>query len=274
METTTIMITFEKRFRDVEVCADNTKKAASTLAKNASQLHKAAQDGNINGIRKACERFGQSFNELQKVGATAISICEFEDAEVATYMIEKYADELVQAAKERDFDIFVRDVALISYPSTIRLLPDEMALRIDQKKVSDLRPCKVIEILRVNREKSVTTFRPAPFLESLYEAYNNEIAKAQHAGHETFDLAAPVVKLEKIYAMFTLHPSSNRDYDKMDFAREIYLLDAGEIKTTKSGATVSFPTSTGLKSGRGIISFVGRDGNPISYYGIQFSGGQ
>ena len=267
-------ITFEEMFSDVEARADNTKKAASTLAKNASQLRKAAQDGNINGIRKARERLGQSLNELQKVVATAISTWEFEDAEVASYMTENYADELAQVTKELGFDIFARDGALISYPSTMRLLPAEMALRLDRKKVSNLRPSKLAEILRVNREKSVTTSRQARFLESLYKVYNI-VAKAQRAGrgHETFDLA-PVVKLEQIYEMFTSLPSSNRDYDKMDFARDIYFLDAGEIKTTKSGATVSFPTSTGLKSGRGIISFVGRDGNPISYYGIQFSGGQ
>lgn len=266
------MVTFEEIFSNVETGAEGTKKAATSLAKNANQLRKAAQEGNIAGIKKASERLGQSFDALQQVVATASSAWSLTETEASNYIAENYADELCRQAKELGFDIFERDGVLISYPSTIRLLSAEQALRIDRKKIPNIRPSKLARTLLANKEKGAT-FKPTVFLEALYKAYNI-IARSQKAENVFNHNPAPVVKLEEIYEVFTSLPGSKRDYDRMDFARDIYFLDTGKMRATKSGVTVSFPTSTGLKSGRGIFSFVGRDGNTINYYGIQFSGGR
>ena len=66
-------------------------------------------------------------------------------------------------------------------------------------------------------------------------------------------------------------PGSSRDYDRSDFARAVYNVDASGAKRTRSGATVSFPSSTGTRSSRGLFSFVGPDGQDVQYYGIRFT---
>ena len=262
-----MMTTFEEMFGSIEADADEAKKAVASVARNVAKLRKVAQDGNINGIKKARKQLNQSFGVLNQTVVAVLSDRSFTDEGISSYLDEKYTDELCQEARKLGFEIFERDGVLISYPSTIRLLPAQSALRIDKKKVLNIRPSKLANILLANREKGAT-FKSVTFLEALYKVYN-VITKSQSAGSRS----ALVVPLEAIYNMFTSLPGSKRDYDKMDFARDIYLLDTGEMRETKSGASVSFPASTAIKSGRGIISFVDPNGNAIHYHGIQFSGG-
>ncbi len=61
-----MITTFEEMFSNVQTGADDTKKAVALCTRNATQLQKAAQDGNIGGIRKANEQLSQSFNTLQQ----------------------------------------------------------------------------------------------------------------------------------------------------------------------------------------------------------------
>ena len=79
--------------------------------------------------------------------------------------------------------------------------------------------------------------------------------------------------LARIYEIFTSLPGSSREYDKTEFARSLYFLESNGPSHTKSGARVTFPSSTGTRSASGTFPFVGPDGQVITYYGIQFSGG-
>ena len=110
-------------------------------------------------------------------------------------------------------------------------------------------------------------------MDALFKAYNI-ISRPQDKGAMFGDGAnAPVVPLESIYEAFTLMPGITREYDRMDFARDIYFLDSGDIRATRSGVQVRFPMSAAARAGRKIFSSVGPDGNLINYYGIQFIGG-
>ena len=64
--------------------------------------------------------------------------------------------------------------------------------------------------------------------------------------------------LNRIYKLFTSLPGSSRGYTPTDFARDLYLLDTSGLTSLKSGATVSFPASTGTRSARGLFTFIGR----------------
>ncbi len=81
-----------------------------------------------------------------------------------------------------------------------------------------------------------------------------------------------VVQLERVYRLFTSQPGSEREYNRTDFTRDLYLLDRDGPKTTKRGLRVSFPASSGTRGSQGIFSFVAPDGQVVTYYGIQFSG--
>ncbi|MCH7571027.1 MAG: hypothetical protein IH919_10765 [Deltaproteobacteria bacterium] len=266
------MTSFEQAFGDTERAAASTLKSATDLAKVARQLHKAAQDGNIGSIKRAAASLTNSLDALRQEVANATGTWPFDDEAEEQYLKDQYAAELSSAATEKGLRIYESDGRLISYPSVIRVLPGEKAIRIDKKKVFAIRPSHLVSILLDNQKKG-PRFSQGVFLEALYNAYRF-LSEDQRSGRLIDDRqVGSVVPLAKIYEVFTSLPGSNREYDQTDFARDLYFLDEGEIRQTRSGARVTFPASTGTRSARGTFSFVGPDGHVITYYGIQFSGG-
>ena len=266
------MPTFEQAFSDVEAAAVATTTAATQLASIAKQFRKAAKDGNIGGMKRAEARLTESLVRLRQEIDNALSSWPFKDEEEPGYLAEHFSKELRSAAEEMQLQIFERDGVLISYPSTIRIVPNDRAVRIDRKKVSSIRPSRLAAELLANQKRG-PRFSRQVFLQALHQAYNiiSSPRDTQAAFGESN--SAPVVPLESIYQVFTALPGSIRQYDRMDFARDIFFLDSGDIRTTRSGAQVSFPMSAAARAGNKIFSFVGPDGNLINYYGIQFIGG-
>ena len=266
------MDSFERAFNDMEATAASTLKSATDLAKLARALQKAAQDGNINAIKRVCSRLDPALGSLRQEVANATETWPFTDEEEENYLKEHYANELYHAAKEKKLSIHERDGRLISYPSIAQILPGDRAVKIDRKKVSTLRPSRLVEFL-IERQKKPPRFKSDAFLEALHSMYLL-ISREQSSTHLINDGYGPVVPLVEVYKAFTSLPGSKREYDNVDFARDIYSLEANGPSHTKKGARVSFPSSTGAKKARGTFQFIGPDDQLITYYGIQFSGGE
>ena len=147
------------------------------------------------------------------------------------------------------------------------MFPGERAVRVDGKKRAAIRPSKLAADLRANQQRQ-TGSNPQRFLEALFKAFQRVADRSADGG--MFD-AGRMISLDEIYASFTTWPTTPRQYTRTDFARDIYLLDIADDKTTKSGATVSFHHSTAARSGRKIFSFVDPAGNLIPYYGVRFT---
>jgi len=268
-----MMPSFEQAFNDTENAATSTLKASADLAKLAKQMQKAAQEGNIVAIKRSAEKLNDALGTVRQEVANAVVAWPFRDEEEEQYLKDEYVSELRTAARRKGLEIHERDGQLISYPSILRMLPSERSVRIDRKKVSSIRPSKLAAML-VENQKKRPRFSSERFLEAVHNVYKL-LAVEQRSGRLINDpQGSPVVSLLRIYEMFTSLPGVNREYGQTDFARDIYFLDSGGIRTTRSGAQVSFPASTGTRGGsRATLSFVGPDGHQAIYYGVQFVGG-
>ncbi len=255
------MDTFEQAFSDTEKAADSALNAVKGMEKLAKALQKAAKEGNISAIKKACSNLKDARGSLSQTVTNAVETWSFKDEEEDAYLREYYTKELRDAAAEKGLDIHERDGKLISYPSIVHVLPGDRTVRIDRKKVATLRPSHLTEILKENQKKP-PRFKPGVFLEALYKRYLL-VSREQ----------ASVVLLARIYEQFTSLPGSEREYSQIEFARDLYVLEGSGILSTKSGARVSFPSSTGTKRAKDTFHFVGPDGQRVTYYGIQFFGG-
>ena len=260
------MPTFEQGFATVEAAAEAAEAAAKKLTATARKLRKAAQEGAIGKIRRESEQLTEALAAADDSVTVAAASWPFAESEEVAYLSERYADELCDAAAAIGLSVTVRDEALVCSPSIIRLLPTTRTLQIDGKRRAAIRPAKLVADLHVNQQIPPKG-NPQSFLEALYKAC--KVIRGKTDG-TLFD-AGRVVPLVEVYAVFTSLPGSSRQYTKTDFARDIYLLDASGVTHTKSGARVSFPSSTGVKARTRIFSFVDRDGNLLSYYGVQFT---
>lgn len=259
---------FERIFEETEAAAAVAHKAGAVLLRHARAMQKAAQQGNIGAIKRAQKAMGDALATLSEEVGDASSCWPLTEDEEENRLRTSYAEELRNAADELGLRIHERDGLLISYPSLVRILPGERAVRVDRKKIPAIRPSHLAGLLLKNQQKT-SGFSSGRFIESLYRVYDAVTREGQ-----TKELIAGgrVVPPARIYDLLTALPGSAREYDRSDFARDLYTLDAEGPKTTRGGATVSFPASTGTRRrNKDIFSFVGPHGDMVDYYGIRFS---
>ena len=259
---------FEQACHDTETAAASTLKSARNIVKLVNALQKAAREGNVGDLRKNAEKLESDLVSLRQEVANAIASWPFRDEEEEAYLREHYAAELRERAAENGLDIHERDGLLISHPSIVRVLPGNRAVRIDKKLVRTLRPSHLAGILEANQRKP-PRFKSPTFLKALHERYL-VLAKAEPP---RLDRHGPVVPLARIYEAFTSLPGSTSEYGRTDFARDLYFLDRDGPAETRTGAHVSFPASSGVRSAKDTFPFVGPDGQVVTYYGIRFVGG-
>lgn len=265
------MTTFERAFSDTEEAAVSTLQAVKDVEKLAKALQKAAKEGNINAIKRECSNLRDALGPLSQTVANAVETWPFKDDEEEEYLREHYSKELHDAASEQGLKIYEGDGKLIAYPSIVHVLHGDRTVKIDRKKVATLRPSRLTGILKEKQNKP-PRFKSGVFLEALYKAYIL-ISREETSTLLINDGTGPVKPLVEIYEALTLLPDIGREYDRTEFARGIYLLDADKTLRTKKGMHVSFPSSTGTKRAKDTFKFVGPDGQRVMYYGIQFSGG-
>lgn len=259
----------EQAFAATEDAAEIARKSAATVVSQSRALVKAAQTGNLAAIKRTQDRLKASADLLvQDINAATTAWPLSDDEEQALFEVQ-YVSLLQAAADELGLQLYERDGLLISYPSIIRILANDRAVRVDRKKVSTVRPSYLAALLQKNQQKS-SSFSSQRFLEAMYGVYN-DIAEL-HAGDDMLEShSGPVVPLARIYKLMTSLPGASREYDRSDFARDLYFLDANGPHATRSGATVSFPASTGTRQRKSdLFSFIGPDGDNVEFYGIRF----
>ncbi len=264
------VVSFEQACRDTERAAGAAQKSASNVVSQARALVKAAQTGNVANIKRCQEKLNEGLTALRQEVSNAGSCWPFSDEEEQLLFGEQYIDAIKTIADEKGLRIQEQDELLISYPSIVRILAAERAVRVDKKRVVAVRPSYLVDLLLANQKKS-SGFPPQRFLESLYSVYT-DISDSSSADPLSSG-SGSVVPLARIYKLMTALPGGARDYDRNDFARDLYILDSNGPRRTRNGATVSFPSSTGTRRrSRDLFSFIGPQGDSAEYYGIRFSG--
>lgn len=252
-------MTFERGFLDVERAATAAEQASKGLLTVARQMHKAALEGDIAKMRRASERLQAALEVARQEVANARSAWPYSPEAEEAYLRDGYEQELLDAGKAEGLRIDCQDGRLVSFPSVVRILHAERAVRVDRKKVSAIRPSRLVSMLKANQTKK-PRFAPERFLETLFRAYRLVAGK---------DGMGKTVPLSAIYEAITLLPGASSEYDKSDFGRDMFLLDRSGQTRTRSGARLALPGT-----GRNVfVSFVSPEGETVSYYGISFSGG-
>ena len=256
----------EQAFADAEAAAESARKAASSVVTRARAMTKAAQEGNIGALRKAQDDLGAALSALDAEVVAARDAWRWSPDEEEAYLGGDYASELRTAAEEAGVALHERDGYLVAYPSLVRIQPGDRAVRVDRKNHRTLRPSFLARLLLRNQQKR-SGFRPERLLEQLCVVYDELVRSSP------MDLGGTsVVPLARIYKVMTALPGVSRDYDRTDYARDIYTLDAEGPRQTRRGRAVSFPASTGTRRrSSDIFSFVAPNGENHEYYGIKFS---
>lgn len=242
-----------------EADAEAAGRAVAAVAREIKRARGAAAHGAVRDLQKALLAAEQQTAALGEAVRALREGWTFDER--AHLESGGYAAELLAAARERGVRLIEQDERILSYPSVVRLLPGDAALEIDRKRERRLRPSVVVEQLRA-RQQGSPRFKAEAFLEALARAYTLALREQDRPDGAT-------VRLLDLYQILTVLPGQRQEYSRQEFARDVYLLDQSEAKTTRDGRRVSFPAATGTKAAGG-ISTVTREGELKLYYGIAF----
>jgi hypothetical protein len=252
----------EDALSETEADAQSALKAASAVMGALKRFRAAAQTGNLREFRPTLAAAEQALLGLQERIGAARAGWTFD--EQAYFEGGAFQRELLDRARQAGLQVFQQDEQLFSYPSLIRVLPDERTVLIDRARERRVRPSVLVNLLR-DLQRRPARFKPEAFLESLHAAYERiEAARTKERGK------GKVVRLLDVYALLTLLPGASKEYTRQEFARDVYLLDKSGVTSTRGGPVISFPASTGAKSTSGTLRVITERGEEKTYFGIAF----
>lgn len=252
-------MTFEAGFADAERAAIAAQKVIHLLAGAMSQLHRATADGDIYKMRKSSDRLVTILESTSQEVHNARSAWPFSPEAEEQYLRESFAAEVIEQARSESLQIQQRDEGLVVFPSILRIVASDRAVRINRKRVPSVRPSTIVKKLKAAQSRKPKS--PESVLETLHRAYRLLVGKEY----------GKTITLASIYDALTMLPGSSANFDQTDFVRDLFLLDRSGVTKTKSGAVCSLPASTGTKTARNTFTLIAPDGETVTYYGIRFS---
>ncbi|MGI8680329.1 MAG: hypothetical protein ACR2LX_16910 [Jatrophihabitans sp.] len=258
------MTTDAMRFEGALARAENDIQAATRTAaavtRELKRARSSAASGQVRDLRRAFDAATDAVRELQQAVADTTESYDVDESELLSS--GAYAKELLASAAEAGVAMFEEDDRLLCYPSIVRILPGELALDVDRRRVRGLRPSAVVAQLQ-RAQNAGPRFKTGPFLASLLAGYELVVAQQGKA-------RGAVVRLQDVYAVLTLLPGQAREYSKPEFTRDLYLLDqSGETEVGSTGRTLRWAASTGTRTS-GVLSTVAKSGQQQQYWGIAF----
>ena len=235
-------------------------RSAAAAAAELKRARTAAASGQVRDLRRALAAAGERAEELQQAVTRARTSYNVDEADLLGS--GAYAKELMATATDAGVAMFEDDDRLLCYPSIVRLLPGDLALEIDKRRVRGLRPSVVVAQLE-RAQNAGPRFRPDPFLVSLLTAYDLVVAGQGKT-------AGAIVRLVDVYSVLTLLPGQAREYSKPEFTRDLYLLDqTGATAVGSTGRELRWAASSGTRL-PGVLTTVARSGQQQRYWGIAF----
>lgn len=254
----------EKSLAKTESDAEAALKVAGTLLSALRKFRAAAKIGDLRELRRTIQVAEQAITALKQQFENAKEGWDFdEDAYLSD---SAFRSELLETARQMAVKIFEQDDRLYCYPFLIRILPNERTVLIDKAREKRLRPSVLVSHLKELQSKPVR-FKSEAFLEALSSAYSIAV---ERRGKKRLRTGA-VVPLVEIYGLLTLLPGHSREYTRQEFARDLYLLDEGDVRTAKNRSVISLHAASGRESASKVISIVTKDGELKRYYGISFT---
>ncbi len=252
--------TMERALARAEADVEAAARSAHVLAVELRRARSAAAIGQVRELRRALEAAVGLAEQLQRTVREARGSYDLDEAGLLAS--GAYAKELLATAADTGVAIFEEDDRLLCYPSIVRVLPGDLALEIDRRRVRGLRPSVVIRQLE-RAQNAGPRFKPEPFLASLFAAYQLVLAKHGKA-------PGAVVRLLDVYGVLTLLPGQAREYTKPEFTRDLYLLDqTGVTVVGSTGRQLRWAASSGTRLS-GVLTTVAKSGQQQRYWGVAF----
>lgn len=132
-------MTFERGLEDVERAAGSATKAAQSLVALTKAAEKAAREGDLSALERVTSRLDAAVAAVRQEVVNARTAWPLAPDEVDRYLVSGYGAELLEAARTAGLAMSERDGRYVAFPSIVRMLPGDRAIKIDKKRVKSRR---------------------------------------------------------------------------------------------------------------------------------------
>jgi hypothetical protein len=252
--------TFEEALNTAQRAATAVADAAKALQQASNALVKVATSGDVAKLHAEVERIKSLTEAVRLASLNAANAWPFREEQEEQYLQGPYLDELRKTAANAGVDLRPYGGGFAAFPCLITIEPASRTARIDRQRTRALRPSALVkEIAAVQARKP--RLKPEQFIEVLHRAYLLVVGE---------DRAGSGATLNEVYDALTLLPGSTREYGKAEFVRDVHLLNRSGVTTTRRGAALNLPASTGTKTKANVLDIVDERGERHLYYGISF----
>ena len=267
MEETTA--TIEESFRALDAGAEALNKVARAVAGETRRATKAAAPGDLKTLNAANDRLRAARRDLDRAGEALVAAVQACEKTVGDRLRSGYLEEVQRQITGAGGEALPHEGQLLCHPSIVRVNAETRRVTIDGRAWKSIRPSAVAaELLKRQKRPVASASKSEAFLEALHKVYRRIVRR--DGSDLTPGAPAPVVSLADIYELMTALPGAQRDYQRIDFARDLYRLDTSETTMTRKGNRMRLVGSTGTKNRSRILTFVAPGGREITYFGIRF----
>ncbi len=239
--------------------------AKSTLGRIRA-LRKRASSGDIAGLAAQLEQVPAAAEQVATAAKAARGLLTYD---TGTALADgSYLAELMAEAHAQSVTLIERDGRLTAFPLLLKLEPRAGAIRIGRKLERRLRPAVVVKLL--GKAQAAARFDAKGFVNQLFRAYTYLAPLAQPGWKPASGGHGPVVALDDVFELMTMHPAAAAEQTREGFACDLLRLDRAPDTQTSSGHRFSLPASTGSK-GRNRLTVFDERGEERIYVGLRFT---
>lgn len=230
---------YELFYSDVQVVAKEVKDKTDVCSKTVKKIQKCLMDGDINALPKLFATMKASSRESDEA---LIRLKEMVDSFSGyDYMANgDFAAQLLECCERLGVDVQGDFPVYEMFPCKVTINPDTQDVTIDKKKLSCMRPTKVVgNIKNVLDKLSKASFNVAIFAKELATAYDLALIKASKK--KALPVDAPLY-LSDLYDYLTPMRRHKKEYTKLDYAYDLARLFSEESLILDDGRAVRFDT--------------------------------
>ena len=255
---------YEQLLAEVQACVKEVKEKTDSQSKAVKKIQKSLADGDISALPKLYAAMRDASRDREDALSRLEAITTGFDGR--EYMAGgDFAAQLLECCRNLDVDVQGSFPVYEMFPRRVTINPETQDVTVDRKRLSCLRPSKLIGDIKVELDKlSKASFNAPVFAKELAGAYDLAIIKSSRKKALSAD--APLYVLD-LYEYLTPMKRYKKEYTKHNFAYDLARLYAVDDLKLDDGREIRFDT---VRDAKKAIRILDRNGSEQFITTIRF----
>jgi len=230
---------YEQYFSDAQLCVKEIKEKTDAQSRAVKRVQQCLMSGDVNSLPKLFSALRDASREREDALSRLESLTtEFDGRE---YMASgDFAGQMLECCRQLDVDVQGSFPVYEMFPCRVTINPETQDVTVDRKRLSCLRPSKLVSDIKTELDKLArASFNAPSFAKELAAAYDLAILKA--SGKKPCAADTPLYVLD-LYEYLTPMRRYKKEYTKHNFAYDLARLYAADDLCLDDGRKIRFDT--------------------------------